>query len=527
MSFETNAYAPTGEGTGTFLPGFELTDGDLNQAFADARTDAGRQILATAALRDLSNVTPSAVGAHAIFPVFNVQLYGAMGDGLTDDTAACQAAINAAQALGVGAIVYFPPPPVYYRVTPQAGAYANPVALLVTSSRIIIEGAGSEISQVLTNSGTGDVLYLRGAPGSYLSHNGILGMTFGRTGLPTIGANTQSVRTEYCVWLNIYDVIGYNSTVCWSFTNVKSMTIEKTEALRTGDSQGAGDTYTGFQVRGSCYTSRFNGCVSLANATDSSTPYSGGGLGFDIAPTDARDLWFRECQSDLITTAYSLDGSNLPVAGDGNQQFNFDIRFTDCTADSFGSVGFKIFRFTGYATITIHGGWVNPGTVGAATFGITTDLVANIGISGVEFLGAGNTNNHTGILVTRGTLHTISDNIFTAVGNPIQLNGATGASPFCNTITVSGNTVNNTNPTYPTTDAFKCVSATGVSFTGNAISGSYAGAITRAFNFDAASGNNRVVANTINIAAVTTPLLNSFTGSPANRGGYNAGLADF
>jgi pectate lyase-like protein len=55
---------------------------------------------------------PSAVTADAWF---NVEMFGAVGDGVTDDTAAIQAAINA--ALAVRGTVFFPPPSVTYKVT--------------------------------------------------------------------------------------------------------------------------------------------------------------------------------------------------------------------------------------------------------------------------------------------------------------------------------------------------------------------------------------------------------------------------
>jgi hypothetical protein len=74
--------------------------------------------------------------------VFGVQGYGALGNGITDDTAAIQAAINAAGAAG-GGIVYFPPGD--YKVkklNPTGGAGTTPddMALHINYSGISLVG---------------------------------------------------------------------------------------------------------------------------------------------------------------------------------------------------------------------------------------------------------------------------------------------------------------------------------------------------------------------------------------------------
>jgi hypothetical protein len=59
---------------------------------------------------------PGPRDAKNVLGWFNVKAYGAVGDGTTDDTAAIQAAVDAAVAAG-GGTVWFPKPSVYYRAT--------------------------------------------------------------------------------------------------------------------------------------------------------------------------------------------------------------------------------------------------------------------------------------------------------------------------------------------------------------------------------------------------------------------------
>ncbi|MDL9978735.1 glycosyl hydrolase family 28-related protein [Microbacterium sp. ASV49] len=67
-------------------------------------------------------------GTHA---VYNVQDFGAKGNGTADDTTAIQSAINAAQAAG-GGTVYLP-----------SGTYKTTATLIVTGAKMTVEGEGA------------------------------------------------------------------------------------------------------------------------------------------------------------------------------------------------------------------------------------------------------------------------------------------------------------------------------------------------------------------------------------------------
>ena len=68
---------------------------------------------------------------------FNVRAFGAVGDGVHDDTAAIQAAIDAASA-GLGGVVYLPP-----------GGYRTSAPLTLPTDSISLVGAGVETRGVM------------------------------------------------------------------------------------------------------------------------------------------------------------------------------------------------------------------------------------------------------------------------------------------------------------------------------------------------------------------------------------------
>jgi hypothetical protein len=92
----------------------------------------------------------------------NVLDYGATGTGLTNDTAAIQAAINAAQLRSTtspnrGAVVYFP-----------EGQYLVTQTLTISENRVALRGAGSFLSQLVRNTNYGNTLEIKKVSGGTL-----------------------------------------------------------------------------------------------------------------------------------------------------------------------------------------------------------------------------------------------------------------------------------------------------------------------------------------------------------------------
>jgi Pectate lyase superfamily protein len=109
-----------------------------------------------------------------IVPEFNVESFGAVGDGVTDDSVAIQAAIDAAEA--VGGAVYFPAPDTYIAE-----------GLRVEASKVAIRGNRATLK--LKASATLDLLTIDDVP----QHIRISGMTFDGNRTNQVGARNLVV----------------------------------------------------------------------------------------------------------------------------------------------------------------------------------------------------------------------------------------------------------------------------------------------------------------------------------------------
>ena len=113
-------------------------------------------------------------------PVHNVKGYGAKGDGVTDDTAAIQAAVDAAEAAG-GGIVFFP-----------NGTYLTSSTLTVESSNVHLVGAGK--SSTLINY-TGSAVAVQVGDGIINAQNvQISNLYINDSGTGTIGIYTTTAK---------------------------------------------------------------------------------------------------------------------------------------------------------------------------------------------------------------------------------------------------------------------------------------------------------------------------------------------
>ena len=96
-------------------------------------------------------------------PFFNVKDFGAVGDGSTDDTAACQAAINAAQNNGGGCVLW----------PSGCNTLISSTLNITLPNGITIAGVNTQ-SSAITAAADFDILYVNGAHGTGLTFKDIL-----------------------------------------------------------------------------------------------------------------------------------------------------------------------------------------------------------------------------------------------------------------------------------------------------------------------------------------------------------------
>ncbi len=196
--------------------GFDAVEADINDVKADLNnlsfTGSEHDALVTAALVDEEGEDFGPEGtatyldgrlgkweqkiiAHLEDSEYYVTEFGAVGDGITDDAAAIQAAIDAAVTAG-GGIVYFP-----------AGTYLIGTTLSWTGDNIILLGAGKDVTIIRdhANLGANRLIYLQGTALDYIQNVTVEGITF-RNGTASDAEYTlgkDAIRVEYVDGLNI------------------------------------------------------------------------------------------------------------------------------------------------------------------------------------------------------------------------------------------------------------------------------------------------------------------------------------
>jgi hypothetical protein len=329
LQFFTNAGVPMAGGflytyaAGTTTPLVTYTDStglvaNTNPVILDSRGEASIWLggvgykfkLATPANVDIwtqDNIAPGSsaymsyvpAGTGAVTTTVQAKLresvsvkdFGAVGDGVADDTAAIQLAINAAQLAG-GGTVFFP-----------AGSYKVSATLLINQPGVYLLGAGMWNTNITRSGDYGDTILFTGndATGAVISKAGISNLTIKSTGLTTSGAHIKMNGVTRADLSNLFlengfigfDFLGltaaYVSTVYLVFTNIFGGIAAGRKYMRCAS---AAATY-GHPSCGDLFITDFNLRGNIANTNTE--------IGIDV--TSADGIWFENGHVGNTTVA--------------------------------------------------------------------------------------------------------------------------------------------------------------------------------------------------------------------------------
>lgn len=223
--------------------------------------------------------------------VFNVINYGATGDGTTDDTAAIQAAVDAAQAAG-GGVVWFPKG-TYSLSTNPIKLYSGTTPTIVSYTNITLRGAGSS-----------------GVNGTILKQN--------TTGVDVIQGRNDAANGAQCLNLTFKDF-----SMVWG------------TATLTNSGNGI------YLKQQAANGPSFQQCT-FENVTAVNMQATGKyGFNFESMITST----VTDCQAQACANGFYLNGNAL---ASGFDSVNTSVTLTNCYANmaTNGVIGYKIYEST-------------------------------------------------------------------------------------------------------------------------------------------------------------------------------------
>jgi hypothetical protein len=169
--------------------------------------------MGTASTGEISTASVVATGstaprtlANRFADVVNVKDFGAKGDGVTDDTAAIQAAINSVGS--AGATIFFP-----------TGTYLISSAITVLKDQILFTGSQAH-SVTIQQSSTTQNAFTVGNASEQTFNITFNGIVFTRSSICTAGAAISATTTIY---LNIQNCRFFGNNKAWQHVNLNSV----------------------------------------------------------------------------------------------------------------------------------------------------------------------------------------------------------------------------------------------------------------------------------------------------------------
>lgn len=287
------------------------------------------------------------------------EMFGAVGDGTTDDYTRLDAAVQFIQAIR-GSL----------RFAPKNYLISN--TLQITASNCSLEGCGVYGTMVTSSSATADIIKVLGASvGSKVTNVAISGMFLTRTGAPTAGCG---INLHYAHATRLRNLQSDGSVVGIRLYQATNTLLDDIVcSITTGSTD-----FTGFWLNGgntqSSVSSVFTNCIAVK-----APGHTANSFGFKCDGTQIQDLKFVNPETAGTAFGFYFDGSAL-----ASPYYLQDIEILNPVMDQITATGILIVDSGVEAHITITDGWSNP-KAGASTYGIYLLNSAGVVIKGFQF----------------------------------------------------------------------------------------------------------------------------------------------
>ena len=329
----------------------------------------------------------------------NANDYGAKGDGVTDDTAAIQAALNA--GAGSGLVVVIPPTAAFYKVTAQ----------LNISSHTTIYGYGATLKNTTTTPFI--MLLAEGASGALKTDVSVFGLTVDCNGT-VLNVLGSGIGAHYCNNFRVQDCTVKNSWLQGIFLGVagENCWIQNNLVTRAwGDGIHIGDQYSGESLQ---YIYVTNNVV--LDCWDDGIGVTG----------SAHNVWVCDNVVDRVTQAAGIDLSGC-----------YNVVCARNYVANYGQIGIRLVRFNASIVYNVHvlDNIIGPPPANQAAINLygpnnTTDATKKtvpIVVRGNTITGVTAANTYA-VFVTGAGAVTIEDNHFEGTTNGVTLSGLTATA---------------------------------------------------------------------------------------------------